>query len=382
MKLRTSRHIEHPRQLVETDRGSNHRLHRDGREFIDLASNDYLGLSRDPRLVSAAQHAIERFGTGAAASPVITGHSPVHIELVNTIARFKRTDSALIFPCGYSANLATITSIVGPEDVILCDRLAHASLIDGCRLSGATTRFFRHGDTAQLATLLARYDQQTHIITEGLFSMDGTICPIAETLRLAESHGSTLIIDEAHSNGVYGEQGAGVLTGDRVPASVRVLHVGTLSKAFASQGGFVATDEVSCRQVMNLGRSFLFSTSLAPACVAAATCAIRCLENEPELATRLRRRASQLRNQLASQGWAILGDQESPIISVVTGSAETAMQLAQELEKSGILAPAIRPPTVKAGTERVRLSVNAHVGDEEIERVAETLASLREHLDR
>lgn len=378
MKLQPSRRVEHPRRLITTQRRSAARLVRDNRELIDLASNDYLGLAHAPELIAAATQAAHDFGVGAAASSAITGFSPVHQQLADAIAHLKRTESALLFPTGYAANLAAVTVSAKPDTVIFCDRLAHASLLDGCRLSGAATRFYRHRDLKQLARLLERYqDKHSVIITEGLFSMDGTFGPIDAIVDLARANSSTIIVDEAHSNGICGDAGEGLFTGPAKPSEIEVLHVGTLSKAFGSQGGFIAATNELTQSALDLGRTGLFSTALAPPLAAAALAAIELSQAEPHRRERLRSLSDQMHHALLSQSWRVTSEHGSPIIPIIVGSAENASWLSESLTREGFFVPAIRPPTVKASECRLRISLQADLPEPEFERFIQVLEKLK-----
>lgn len=338
----------------------------EGRRYLNFASNDYLNLASDQRLTAAAREALESAGCGSAASPLITGRRSAHRELEELLAAFEDTEAALLFPTGYAANVGAITSLVGAGDVVFSDAKNHASIIDGCRLSRADVRIYRHADTEHLAGLLANVAplaRRLLIVTDGLFSMDGDIAPLGELAALAEEYGAMLMVDEAHATGVFGEHGRGA--GEALGIERIDVRVGTLSKALGSVGGFVAGSRVLIELLVNRARSYIFSTS-PPAAVCAAGCAaLQIVQEEPWRRRELLSRSARLRDTLTAQGWNI-GPSTSQIVPLVIGEERMALDLAAELRLAGFWVPAIRPPSVAPGESRLRLALSYAHSDEMI----------------
>jgi 8-amino-7-oxononanoate synthase len=328
---------------------------------IDFSSNDYLGLASDERLVRAVETALDGDAVGAAASRLIAGNHPAHERLEVDIAGFFGAPAALVFNTGFTANVGAIPALVGPRDAIFADALNHASLIDGCRLSGATVHTYSHGDTGALRALLegqrdaARY---ALIVTDGLFSMDGDVAPVAQLLALAEEFGAWTYVDDAHAVGVIGPGGRGTAEAAGVHGRVDVT-VGTLGKAFGVAGAFAYGSASLKRHLMNRARSFVFSTAMIPAQAAAASEALRIVAAEPERRARLFDNARQLREALAPYGDALLGDAGSHVIPLLTGASDRTVEVGAALRKRGLLVGAVRPPTVAEGRGRLRISVSA-----------------------
>jgi 8-amino-7-oxononanoate synthase len=344
----------------------------DGRRVILLASNNYLGLSTHPAVVQSAIDGIRRYGVGAGASRLVSGTMLPHQELETALARFKGTEGALTFAAGYLANISAVPSLVGADGIILADRLCHASLIDACRLSGARLRVFRHGDVNHLEQLLARRTakQQILIVTDGLFSMDGDIAPLADMVALAERFDARIFVDDAHGTGVMGQTGRGTLEHCHVESRIP-FHMGTLSKALGAAGGYLVGPDSLLQFLINTSRAFLYTTAPPPGVAAAALAALRVIEAEPS------RRASLWKNRehfLA--GLHRLGFRTtatvSPIIPILIGDAERAVLFAKHLLDEGVYAPAIRPPTVPRSTSRIRTTVTA---DHTTEQLDEALAA-------
>ncbi len=344
----------------------------DGVELVNLASNDYLGLAGDPRVIAAALDATARYGAGARASSLVSGRTPLHAELEQAIAEFEGTAAAVLFPTGFAANVGAIGSLVEAGDVVFCDRLNHASLIDGCRLSGARLRVYSHGDLAQLSSELdkAKAARRRLIVTDSIFSMDGDAAPLAELFALAARSGSMLLIDEAHATGVYGARGRGLCEEVELDEAAHV-RVGTLSKSMGSQGGFVSGSEALCDWIRNTARPQLFSTALAPGACGAALESLRLIQHEPQRRERVRCLAGHLRTELQAAGWTSTGEADCPIVPLIVGEPQAAVSLSQALLRQGFLVPAIRPPTVPRGTSRLRISLTADHTDEDIRRCVE-----------
>jgi 8-amino-7-oxononanoate synthase len=348
----------------------------DGRELINFGSNDYLGLAADPRLAAAAAQAAIAEGTGAGASPLVTGHAQVHGQLEARLAEFEGTEAALLFGSGYAANQGTIAALAGRGDAIYADQGNHASMIDGCRLSRAQVFVYPHRDARALARLLldgAAFRRRL-IVTESIFSMDGDLAPLAELAELAERHDGMLLVDEAHATGVFGRRGRGLAEETGVEHRVSA-RVGTLSKALGSAGGFVCGEEKLVDWLVNRARPYIFSTAMSPPVAAAALAALDVVHDEPARRVRLLERAAALRRQLSEQGWSI-GASQSQIIPLVAGDAATALAWAEQLRACGLLVPAIRPPSVPDGRALLRVSLTHAHTDEMIARLAGALDTL------
>jgi 8-amino-7-oxononanoate synthase len=346
------------------------RFDRGGRTLVNFGSNDYLGLAADPRLIDAARAAAETFGWGAGASPLVAGWTDAHRELAEALAAFERTEAALVYPTGFAANLGTVAALVGPGDSVYCDRLNHACLIDGARLSGARLRVYPHNDADRLSSILARDRgrfRRSLIATDGVFSMDGDLAPLAELADVADRFGAMLVVDEAHGTGIFGLDGRGAASACGVADRVHV-RVGTLSKALGSLGGFVAGPRRLVEHLTNHARILIYSTALPPPAAAAAREAIRIVEAEPWRRERAHALAARLRTNLNDQGFHT-GVSNGPIVPVILGDPAASVAASQRLLDLGLFAPAIRPPTVPAGTARLRVSVTAGHTDDDIDRL-------------
>jgi 8-amino-7-oxononanoate synthase len=329
-----------------------------GKKLINFASNDYLGLAGDKRLMNAAIAAISKFGTGSTGSRLLTGHRELHRQLELEIAALKQTEDALLFSSGYLANLGAIASLVSRRDLILADEYNHSSLKNGAILSQATQITYQHGNLADLSQKLAQYRSQYRrclIVTDTVFSMDGDLCPLPEILELAKTYQCMVLVDEAHATGVFGNNGAGCveqfgLTG------IPLIQIGTLSKALGSLGGYVAGSQKVVDFMRNRAASFIYTTALSIADTAAALAALEIIRQEPERRQQLWKNVTTLK-QLISQKLPELPllASASPIVCISMANPTQALQVAQQLQNEGIFAPAIRPPTVP--TSRIRLSL-------------------------
>lgn len=330
-----------------------------GRQILLFASNDYLGLAMHPEVIRASVEATQRFGAGAGAARLVSGSLPPHQELESALAQFKGTEAALSFSSGYLANIGAIPALIGRDGLILADRLCHASLLDGCRLSAADFRIYRHNDTEQLQSLLAarRQARRTLIVTDGLFSMDGDLAPLPELSRLAQTYGADLYVDDAHGTGVMGAYGRGTAEHFGLEASIP-FQMGTLGKAFGSSGAYLASSSTVIQYLMNTSRSFIFTTAPPPGSAAAATAALRIVQREPERRARLWANRERLFRGLTELGFT-LPPSISPIIPILIGNADRALSFAEHLFTEGIYAPAIRPPTVPDATSRIRVTVTS-----------------------
>jgi glycine C-acetyltransferase/8-amino-7-oxononanoate synthase len=355
------------RSLNVLDAGPGPVVSYQGRPVILLSSNDYLGLAAHPSVIQAAVHATEHYGSGAGASRLISGTLPPHAALESALASFKGTEAALLFGSGYLANLGTIPALIDRQGLILADRLCHASLIDGCRLSGADLRIYRHRDSNHVESLLKRRTpgRPTLIVTDGLFSMDGDIAPLAELVSLANRYDALLYVDDAHGTGIMGTTGRGTLEALAVEHEIP-FHMGTLGKALGSAGAYVVGSHALIQYLVNTVRSFLFTTAPPPATVAAAHAALTVIQDEPQRRVRLWANRDRLFNGLQRLGFR-LTETVSPILPIVVGDAQTATAFSNHLLAHGIYAPAVRPPTVPHGTSRVRVTVTSEHTPEQLE---------------
>lgn len=346
-----------------------------GRTLLNFSSNDYLGLSTHPRVIEAAREALDRHGAGSGASRLVSGNLELYEELESKLARIKNAEAALIFPSGYHANLGLIPALVGPEDAIVVDRLAHASLVDGARLSRARLQVFPHNDAAALGRILQRNTGgKALVLTESVFSMDGDVAPADELLRVCERNSALLIIDDAHGFGVIGKTGRGVQESFSL-ASAHLIVMGTLSKAMGGVGGYVVGSRVLRDFLINHARTLIYTTALPPATVAAASAALQVAfegRESPALHARLRRNIETLGAGLRERGYEVL-EEATAILPIVIGEDEATLKIAGELYEKGLFAPAIRPPTVPGGTARIRISLSALHEREDIERLLAAL---------
>lgn len=330
-----------------------------GKRLIQFSSNNYLGLANHPRLKEAAQEALETYGIGVGASRLITGNSLLYEQLENHLATFKNTEAALVFPTGYQANVGTIAALMGPEDLIFSDALNHASIIDGCKLSGARIIVFPHRDleTLEEMILTAPKTRNKLILTDGIFSMDGTMAPLPGLVALAKQYQCWLMVDEAHATGVLGERGGGTAEFFGVEKDVDI-HMGTFSKALGSLGGYIAGSRTLIDFLINKCRSLIYSTGLPPSVLATNLTAIELVEKGSVLRENIWKRAHFLRNELNTLGFTTLGS-ETHIIPVVIGDPTVTMECSHYLFERGILAHGIRPPAVPEELSRIRISVIA-----------------------
>lgn len=347
-------------------------LQVDGQDYLSFCSNDYLGLANHPGIVAACVAAAARYGVGAAASALICGHGTAHETLEHDLAVFAGLPRALHFSNGYMANIGIIGALVGAGDTVFLDRLSHASLIDGARLSGATLRVFRHNDPVRLEQALARgKSERKLVVTDAVFSMDGDLAPLPELVALCERHGAWLLVDDAHGFGVLGPQGRGSLAhfGLRAP---HVAYMGTLGKAAGVAGAFVAGEASLIEWIMQRARTYMFTTAHPPLLAAAASASLAVIARDEWRRERLRELADLLRQGLEGLPWRLLPSATAIQPLLLGGNAE-ARALAQTLRDQGIWVPAICPPTVPKGTARLRISLSALHTREHVERLAQAL---------
>jgi glycine C-acetyltransferase len=368
----------HPRTL-EGPQGA--RARYDGRDVINLASNNYLGLANHPRLNEAASNAAMEFGAGSGAVRTIAGQMTMHRELESRFASFKHADAALMFQSGFTSNAGTVAAILGKDDVIVSDRLNHASIIDGARLSRAGVAVFEHRDADHADRLLAetaRPGRRQLLITDGVFSMDGDIAPLPDLVEVAERRGAIMMVDDAHASGVLGAGGAGTV--DHFGLHGRVdIQVGTLSKAIGVLGGFIAGPPHLIEWLQNRGRPYLFSTSAPPSVVAACIAALDVIADEPERLARLWSNTELFKAGLHALGFDT-GTSETPITPVITGDEARTQAFAVRLFESGVFCPAIVFPTVGKGLARVRTIVTADHTAEDLQEALEVFGRVGSEL--
>jgi 8-amino-7-oxononanoate synthase len=341
------------RELRPLDSPAGPQVVREGRELWNFASNDYLGLACHPEIEAALVEGVRRFGAGSAASRLVCGTLPPHRLLEEALAEAKQCDAALAFSCGFATALGVIPAVVGKADFVILDKLCHACLVDAARLSGATIRVFPHNDMRKLGRLLASIRAKAAkarilVATESVFSMDGDLCPLRETVDLTETHGALLLLDEAHGFGVLGVSGMGLAEQEKLQRRV-TFQMGTLSKAAGLSGGYIAASHGWIDLLVNRARSFIYSTAPPPALAHAALASLRIIRSAEGNALR-----QKLRDNIAR-----ISESPTPIIPRVVGSSESALAASSALAEAGLLVPAIRFPTVPRGTARLRVSLSA-----------------------
>jgi glycine C-acetyltransferase len=353
----------------------------DGKEVINLASNNYLGLANHPKLIEAALEATRRLGVGSGAVRTIAGTMAIHMELERKIAKFKNVEACVVFQSGFAANAGTVSAILGPEDHIISDELNHASIIDGCRLSKAKIHVFPHKDVAAADRILAELDTvpgRKLLITDGVFSMDGDIAPLPGLVEVAERHKAIMMIDDAHSSGVLGRNGRGTV--DHFGMHGRVdIQVGTLSKAVGALGGYVCGRKELIEFLYHRARPFLFSTSHPPSVAASCIAAFDVLEQEPERIQNLWDNTRYFKGALNAAGFNT-GMSESPITPIMVGEAAQAHQFSRELFQEGVFSTGIGFPTVPKGKARIRTIVTATHTREQLDRALEILTRVAKRL--
>ena len=336
------------------------------RRMIMLASNNYLGLASHPKVIGAACQAAVAYGTGAGSSPLLVGTFPTTRILEEKLSDLKGTDDACVFATGYSANVGVISAVCGKNDVVILDRLAHASMVDGAKLSGAQIKVFRHNDVAHLDSVLRRNrDANTKLVAvEGIYSMDGDTAPLDEILKVVRKHDALLLVDEAHSTGVLGKGGRGAASHFGIEGQID-LHVGTLSKALGSCGGFVAGKADLVTYIRYLARSGMFSTAPSPMVTAAAAAALDVIEQEPWRVEKLWDNCRFMHSELKRMGFTI-NEGPSPIIPVIVGSMSILRQMTLELHQANICVNSVPFPVVAHGSERLRISLTANHNREQL----------------
>ena len=330
----------------------------DGRRVINLASNNYLGLSFHPEMIAAAIRATEEFGVGAGAVRAVTGTMSLHQQMERRLAAFKRSEAAVVYQSGFTANAGTVSALLGPEDLIVSDRLNHASIIDGARLSKAEIKVYEHANPdAAEEVLRAGNHRRRLLVTDGVFSMDGDIAPLPELVEVAERYDAILMVDDAHASGVLGSHGRGTV--DHYGLHGRVpIQIGTLSKALGLMGGYAAGDQVLADYLLNRARPFVFSTGHPPAVAAACITAVDILERDSSLVDRLWENTRYFQGAMRAMGYD-LGATATPITPVILGEEERAVQFGNALYRRGVFAPSLGFPIVPRGTARLRVMISA-----------------------
>ena len=383
----------------------------DGGELLNFTSNSYLGLNEHPVMKAATVAAINELGTGSGSSLLVSGRLPIHAEAERVFAKFKHAQAAVLIPTGYTANLAALTALAGPGDLVCLDKLCHASLIDGARASGAMVRTYPHLKASKLERLLSRHAsdnacgltgdttptdnacglagdrrsqrqntrQRTHpprrfIVTDSVFSMDGDTADLPTLCDLAERFDAVMVVDEAHGTGLLGETGSGLCEAQGVIGRVHVT-VSTASKALGGLGGIITAAQPIIDTIVNRARPLIYTTAVPPAQAATIKQAVELIESEPGRRQRVRELTLRLRSGLKSQGWELIpqGDFVVPIVPLVIGNPRETLALAEHLYAHGVLAAPIRPPTVAPGSCRIRLSLRADMEDEHVDRVIEAI---------
>lgn len=347
------------------------RVKRDNKEYLMMASNNYLGLTFDSRVIEGAVKGAQQYGTGSGGSRLVSGTFPLFTDLENELAKFKNTEKALVFNTGYMANVGTISAIADKNTIIFSDALNHASIIDGCRLSKATIKAYSHCDVDELKFLLKQADRNARklIVTDGVFSMDGDIAPLDKLYELSREYNALLMVDDAHATGTIGN-GHGTAAYFNLEKEIDI-QLGTLSKSLGSVGGYVASNSTIIDYLVNTSRSFIFSTALSPADIGAALAALHVLETDTSVLGRLQENVNYMSDQLTSMG--IDATNETPIFPILIGSNENTLAVSDYLYEAGIIGTAIRPPTVPIGESRIRLTVTAAHNKEQIDYVCHTL---------
>jgi 8-amino-7-oxononanoate synthase len=373
------------RELRRVESPSTTRLKIEGAEYLQFCTNNYLGLATHPEVIDAAREATARFGTGAGASRLVAGSMDLHHQLEDALATFKGTERALLFPTGFMANLAVLTAFAGADDLIVSDKLNHASLLDAAKFSGALCRTFPHRTYSRAEDLLAKRPVRDEaieeaklkfLVTDSVFSMDGDIADLPAACAIARRAGALVILDEAHGTGVLGPRGAGLAELQNVEHDIDIT-IGTLSKALGSLGGFVCGKKEAIETLVNSARSFIYTTALPPACAAAALASLQIVQREPARRERVMRLATTLKQELTTLGFNC-GDSASPIIPVILGDAGTALKAAAFLRDRAIWVPAIRPPTVPPGAARLRIGLMATHSDADVEQLLHAMRDLRD----
>ena len=370
---RREQHLYRERLVLESPQAVEVRV--GGETLLSFCSNNYLGLANHPQVIAAFKNGAERYGVGAGASHLVSGHSRAHHALEEELADFVGTERALLFSTGYMANLGVVSALTDRHDIIFEDRLNHASLIDATRLARAKVSRYPHVNVNRLADMLAQARRPGLITTDAVFSMDGDIAPLAELFGLAEKHGAWLLADDAHGVGVLGENGRGTFEHLGVKPAPPAILMGTLGKAFGTFGAFVAGEAALIETLIQRARTYIYTTALPPAVAEATRASLKIVRDEPWRRTQLHALVARFRCGAQSLGFA-LGESETPIQPLIFGAAQSALDASRRLREAGILVPAIRPPTVPEGRARLRVTFSAVHTEAQVDRLLEALAAL------
>ncbi|MCK4378127.1 MAG: 8-amino-7-oxononanoate synthase [Deltaproteobacteria bacterium] len=350
-----------------------------GQPMTILCSNNYLGLADHPRLKELAVEMTRKYGCSSGASRLISGTMSLHRQLEEELAVFKGTEGALVYNCGYMANLGVLSTVVDEGDVIFSDALNHASIVDGCRLSRAEVKIYRHSDVGHLADLLQRFGTsfgRRLIVTDSVFSMDGDLAPLPQIAALAKRYDALLLVDDAHATGVLGRGGRGSTSHFQLPPDSIDLLMGTLGKAMGSCGAFVAGRREYLDYLINKSRSFIYTTALPPAILGAFLAAVQLLREDPGLAAELRGKVGYFRQALQQMGFDV-SDDPTPIIPVIVGDAAQTMRLSEKFMEAGIFIQGIRPPTVEPGSSRLRITITRDLNRTRMDEILAVFSRLR-----
>ena len=368
------------RERLQVDSAQGPELCVDGASLLAFSSNDYLGLANHPKVLEAFRTGLQQYGAGAGASHLVCGHQAPHHELELALAKFTGRERALLFPSGYQANLGIITALLGKRDQLFHDRLNHASLLDAGKLSGAKFRRYAHNDPSALRKLLNRAQgDRLMVATDGVFSMDGDLAPLPQLVAHCKEHGACLLVDDAHGIGVLGETGAGTLEHFGLDDTDVPIVMGTLGKSLGLSGAFVAGSNEIIESLVQSARSYIYTTALPPAIAAATQASLRLIADNQGPRCRLQNNITRFRTGVAQLGLP-LADSITAIQPLILGESRLALAWSEQLRVRGFLVPAIRPPTVPAGTARLRIALSAAHTPEHIDRLLDTLTQIHSRL--
>jgi len=364
------------RNLKAVESAQDTHIEIEGKTYLSFCSNNYLGLASHSSVVKAVKDAVEVYGWGAGASRLVSGNMTLHETLEKVISKFKRKEATIVFPTGYMANLGTISTLVSSGDLVVCDKLNHASIIDGCRLSGADFRVYAHCNMEKLENILKKSSKYNHklIVTDSVFSMDGGLAPLPDLVKITAKYNAMLMVDEAHGTGVFGQNGRGVVEHFNLGKEVDVV-MGTLSKAIGSLGGYVSSDIELISYLRNKARSFMYTTALPPAVCAASIAGIKLIQENPSMRVSLWHNVRFIKDKLRLLNINTISS-ESQIIPILIGDTKKAVNISKLLYESGILIPAIRPPTVPVNTSRLRMTVMSSHTQSDLERLIQILSDV------
>ena len=373
LSLKKSQNLYRHRRIVSSPQGAE--IVVDGQSVLSFCSNDYLGLASHPDVIAALQEGASAYGVGSGASHLVTGHSCAHHELENALAKWTGRERALLFSSGYMANIGVISALCQRHDTVLQDRLNHASLLDGARLTGVQLKRYAHNDCDALTQRLVKCHGSALVVSDGVFSMDGDVAPLSEMAALAKMHDAVLMVDDAHGFGVLGQQGRGVVDHFKLNSNDVPILVGTLGKSFGTFGAFVAGSEALIETLIQQARSYIYTTAIPPAVAYATLTSLELLKNDDWRRTHLSMLITHFRQRAFDAGLP-LSDSQTAIQPLIVGDSERAVVLSEALLEQGILVSAIRPPTVPKGTARLRVTLCAAHTKAHVEHLLDLLAKL------